>query len=100
MRDQFGRFMQGNRFAALGGKARARALSPKRRREIAAAARAAMVRKHFAGDDAAQRCYFAELGCYNGDPYRGDPVPQRFFHPGPIQEWLARHQQLPLFGTE
>jgi len=86
-RDARGRFMAGNQFARAGGQARAAKLSPRRRKTIARKARRAMVRKHFAGDDRAQRKYFA-----------GTPVPVRAAHPGPIQEWRSRYYQLDLLN--
>ena len=96
-RDARGRFAAGNAEASLGGKARARSLSKRRRRAIARKARRAMVAKHLGGDERAARRYFAELGAFAGDPYDGDPVPRRFFHPGPIQGWRARFYQLGLW---
>ncbi len=93
-----GQFEPGNTLAKLGGQARAAKLSPRRRRAIARKGRRAMVAKHFAGDDRAQRAYFAELGAYNYDVAAGsyDPSsPLRPFakHPGTIQEFLERRWQ-------
>lgn len=102
MRDKQGRFTKGNPEAARGGQARAAALSPEQRRQIARRARAAMVRRHFGGDDGAQRAYFAELGVFNyevqaGAFRPGSPLRTNARHPGAIQDWRARRYQLRLF---
>jgi hypothetical protein len=57
-----------------------------------------MVCRHFGGDDAAQREYFAALGLWNSERvFEGTSVPVRTAHPGAIQEWRARRYQLVLF---
>lgn len=55
-----------------------------------------MVRKHFGGDMRAQRQYLAQLGAYNyevmaGTFLPGSPLRSNASHPGPIQDWRARH---------
>ena len=94
-RGKRGRFTKGNPEAAQGGRARAATLSPERRRAIARQARAAMVRKHFGGDDGAQRAYFAALGVFNYEVQAGafrpcSPLHTSARHPGAIQDWRAR----------
>ena len=101
-RGKRGRFTKGNPEAAQGGRARAATLSPERRRAIARQARAAMVRKHFGGDDGAQRAYFAALGVFNyevqaGAFRPGSPLRTNARHPGAIQDWRASRYQLGLF---
>jgi hypothetical protein len=98
-RDHRGRFVAGNQIASAGGQARAAKLTPRRRRAIARKARRAMVRKHFAGDDRAQRKYLAALGVWNSEKvFIGTPIPVRAQHPGPIQEWRSRYYQLDLLN--
>lgn len=99
MRDARGRFTKGNVAASAGGRARAAKLSRRRRRQIARQGYAAMVARHFDGDERAQRKYFAALGLWNSERvFEGTPVPVRASHPGPIQEWRARFYQLGLFA--
>jgi hypothetical protein len=98
-RDSRGRFVAGNSIASVGGHARAATLTPRRRRAIARKARRAMVRKHFGGDDRAQRKYFAALGLWNSEKvFVGTPVPVRAQPPGAIQEWRSRYYQLDLLN--
>lgn len=87
-RDNKGRFTKGNAYAAAGGRARAAKLTKRRRKAIARKARRAMVRKHFGGDDRAQRAYFAALGLR---------VRLAATHPGPIQDWRAAYYTDNLF---
>ncbi len=101
-RDARGRFTRGNAMAGAGGRARAAKLSPRRRRQIARKARAALVRKHFHGDDRAQRHYLAALGAYAyevqaGAFVSGSPLRPHAWHPGPIQDWLAHYWTPDLF---
>ena len=102
-RDSKGRFTRGNTYAADGGRARAAKLSKRRRKAIARKARRAMVRKHFGGDDRAQRRYFAQLGTYNYEVMAavtgglGLSVRRAAAHPGPIQDWRARFYTEDLF---
>lgn len=82
-RDSKGRFTRGNTYAADGGRA--------------------MVRKHFGGDDRAQRRYLAELGYYNYEVMAavtgglGLSVRRAAAHPGPIQDWRAKFYTEDLF---
>lgn len=83
--DGRGRFARGNGWAAVGGRARAVALSPERRREIARAGWRALVAKRFGGDVAAARRWLGDLGAWASDQaYRGTFVykPDAFRHPG------------------
>ena len=102
-RDSQGRFTKGNAFAAQGGRARADALTQRRRKAIARKARRAMVRKHFGGDDHAQRRYLGQLGRYNYEVMAGVTgglglsVRRATAHPGPIQDWRARYYTEDLF---
>lgn len=103
-RDSKGRFTQGNEFASTGGKARAQKLSRRRRRQIARRARAAMVNRHFLGDDRAQRDYFAALGVWNYermaavDVGLGASVASATRHPGTPSEFMQRRYQMSLFN--
>ena len=105
-RDNRGRFTKGNTFAAAGGRARADKLTRRRRRAIARKARRAMVRKHFGGDDRAQRRYFAALGLHNYEAMAavtgglGLAVRRLAAHPGPIQDWRARYYTQDLYSGE
>lgn len=104
-RDTRGRFARGNQAARAGGLARAAALDADRRAEIARRARAAMVDRHFHGDDTAQRRYFAELGAWSYDQAAGagrpgSPLRPIASHPGPIQDWIARYITRPLFDVD
>lgn len=61
-----------------------------------------MVRKHFGGDDRAQRRYLADLGAYiyermAGAFRPGSPLRPNASHPGPIQDWRAEHYTQDLF---
>ncbi|MCO6450407.1 MAG: hypothetical protein J5I90_06420 [Caldilineales bacterium] len=92
-RDSKGRFTRGNPYAARGGRARAQALSPQRRREIARLGFAALVETRFDGDSDMARGWLGSVGAWAGDVYRGTPW-QRFQHPGGIddyrRQWAAR----------
>jgi general stress protein YciG len=61
-RDDRGRFARGNAEARRGGQARAQALTPERRREIARAGWLAVVTKRFGGDAEAAAAYLDSLG--------------------------------------
>ena len=98
MRDAKGRFVKGNTVAALGGRARAKKLSKRRRREIARQAYDAMVAKTFRGDYRAQRAYFAALGVWNSEKvFLGTPIPVRATDPGRPSDFLAGFWQLSVF---
>lgn len=101
-RDTRGRFVANNLISSQGGRARARALTRRRRRAIARKARRAMVRRHFGGDDRAQRHYLAALGAYvyevQAGAFRpGSPLRPNAAHPGPIQDWRSRYYMQDLF---
>lgn len=82
-RDKHGRFQTGNRWAGLGGQARAAALPPERRREIARAGWWALVTQRFGGDRERAARWLGQLGAWAADaPYR-DSFPV-FAHPGPM----------------
>ena len=106
MRDEKGRFTKDNPFAAQGGRARAAKLSKRRRRAIARKGRRAMVEKHFAGDDRAQRAYFAALGRWNYEQMAAIPetwstlgasVRRAARHPGSPNDFLTVYWQGKLF---
>lgn len=61
-----------------------------------------MVARHFGGDRQAQRKYLAALGAYvyevmAGSYLPGSPLRSNASHPGPIQDWRARHYTPNLF---
>lgn len=104
-RDARGRFAIGNQIASAGGRARAATLSKRRRRAIARRGYRAMVARHFAGDERAQRHYLAALGAYNyevmaGAYLPGSPLRPNAQHPGPIQEFLSRYWQPSLLAGD
>ncbi len=90
-RDAHGRFVPGNALARDGGTARANALTPEQRQDIARQGGRAAVRimaaKHFDGDIARTRKYMADWLAYVNDPYRhtslghfpypGGPLPRK-----------------------
>jgi hypothetical protein len=95
-RDNRGRFVRNNRISSAGGRARAQALSKRRRKAIARKGWRVMVRRHFGGDDRAQRRYFGALGAYNYEVLAGatsprSPLRPNASHPGAIQDWRARY---------
>lgn len=101
-RDARGRFAAGNTISAAGGRGRAAALSRRRRRAIARRGYRVMVRRHFGGDDRAQRKYFAALGAYNyevqaGAYEPGSPLRPNARHPGPVQDWRSHYYTQDLF---
>ena len=67
--------------AALGGLARARALSPERRKEIAAMGFAALVERRFAGDRARAIEWLTAKGLAALDPFPANHV---WADPGPM----------------
>ena len=82
-RDNLGRFVPGNTLASKGGRARAAALTPERRRQIARAGWLALVAKRFDGDASEAARYIGKVGAWAADaPYR-DTFPV-FQHPGPM----------------
>ena len=109
MRDDKGRFTQGNPFAAQGGRARAKKLSKRRRRAIAKKAYRAMVEKVFLGDFRAQKHYLAALGRYNYEQMTAIPetwstlgasVARATDHPGRPTDFLAAYWQLGLLAGD
>lgn len=96
-RDHRGRFARNNRIASQGGRARAAALTPRRRRAIARKGYRSMVARHFAGDRSAQRRYLVALAIHNYEVMAAVPgglglaVRRAAGHPGPIQDWRAAH---------
>ena len=90
------KFKTRNGYATQGGKTRAARLPANRRRAIARLGWLARVERQFGGDEEAAKAYMRELGAWAGDPYDGDPIPRRYPHPGPVNEWLAKRYTLPL----
>lgn len=90
MDKQPNKFQKGNEYAAMGGRARARPLSARRRKLIAKSGWEALVAKRFHGNEAIAKEYMRALARYNGDPYRDDPE-LSFGHPRPeLEEYTAR----------
>lgn len=81
-RDAGGLFTRGNPWASKGGQARAAALSPERRRQIAAAGWAGFVARRFGGDPARAAAWLGQLGAWASDAAYRDSFP-KFQHPGP-----------------
>lgn len=101
-RDARGRFAPGNRISSVGGKARGAALSRRRRRAIARKGYRVMVKRHWGGDQRAQRKYWGEMGSFQYEVQAGallpdgtrnplSPLRTNARHPGPAQEWRARY---------
>lgn len=88
-RDAAGRFTEANPWAARGGLARADALAPNRRREIAAQGFDALVTKRFGGDRAAALAYLGDLGAWASDRGYAAQGLGVFSHPGPMPALLA-----------
>lgn len=96
-RDARGRFTRNNTISSAGGKARAAALSRRRRKAIARKGYRTMLRKHWAGDARAHAHYWAEMGRFQYEVQAGallpdgtrnprSPLRTNARHPGPIQE--------------
>jgi len=91
-RDSSGRFAPGNTVAPLGGQARAAALDPDRRKEIARMGGrrgfAVLVERYFKGDTAAAKAYIAERGAWAAEQtaYADSSIahPEFYPHPGPL----------------
>lgn len=94
-RDAAGRFAQGNPWAARGGQARADALTPDRRREIATQGFAGLVLKRFRGDRAAALAYLGNLGAWASDRGYAAVGLGVFSHPGPMPAPLATGEGVP-----
>lgn len=92
-RDKRGRFTKGNRISKRGGHARAAALSPRRRRQIAKQGWNGLVQKHFNGDDRAAKLWFGAIGAWNYDQLVLDvwgAVRPVYPHPGTPSEFRER----------
>ncbi|MEZ4865317.1 MAG: hypothetical protein R3C14_28670 [Caldilineaceae bacterium] len=101
-RDGRGRFTKGNQLSAAGGRARAKALTPRRRRAISRRGWRAMVRRHFAGDDRAAKAWLGALGAWAYDQAAGagnGVIVGVYSHPGAPGEFLSRRYQLSLFDA-
>lgn len=99
-RDRRGRFTKGNQISKRGGQARAKALTPQQRQAISRKGWAALVRKHFDGDEVAAKAWFGQLGAWNYDQQAGAGngyIFSVFLHPGQPSEFRARRYQLHLF---
>jgi len=100
-RDQRGRFVKGNSISKHGGHARAKALTPKQRKAISRKGWRGLVRKQFAGDEAAARAWFGALGAWCYDQQLLDiygAVRSAFPYPGTPTEYRARRYQLYLLA--
>lgn len=98
-RDRRGRFTKGNAISKQGGRARAKALSPKQRKAISRKGWRGLVRKQFAGDVAAAKAWFGALGAWNYDQMVGAGGRYIFSvypHPGDPSQYRARRYQLHL----
>lgn len=101
-RDKRGRFVRGNRISKQGGHARAKALTPKRRRLIAKQGWRGLVTKQFGGDERAARAWFGALGAWNYDQQVLDiygAIRPAFPHPGTPTEFRAKLYQSNLFDA-
>lgn len=99
-RDRYGRFARGNRISKQGGHARAHALNPRRRRQIAKQGWGGLVGKRFGGDERAAKAWFGALGAWNYDQLVRDiygAVRPAFPHPGEPTEFRERLYQTGLF---
>lgn len=99
-RSRNGRFAKGNRISQRGGRARAAALSPRRRRQIAKAGWAGLVAKRFGGDERAARTWWGAIGAYHYDQQLftlGWIMRGVFPHPGTPTEFRAQLYQAGLF---
>ena len=107
MRDNRGRFTQGNGYASQGGRARARSLSPTRRKEIAALGWAALVERRFGGDIAAAREWIGRVGFHTyaraalaGTPNAHKLNYPQYAHPGSPEEFLEYWERRLAFNLE
>ena len=95
-----GKFAKGNTISKRGGHARARALSPRRRRQIAKQGWAALVARRFAGDERAAKRWWGAMGAYHYDRQVMDiygAIRPAFPHPGTPTEFRSRLYQTNLF---
>lgn len=87
---QTSKFQPNNKHAAAGGRARARKLSARKRKQIARSGWLALVQKRFHGDEAIAKEYMRALAKFHGDPYR-DNEELSFGHTKPaIEEYAAK----------
>lgn len=93
-RNDKGQFVRGNTIARKGGQARARTLTPARRREIAQQGWDAMVDKHFGGDQQAAKEWWGAIGAWASDVMAGyaGTWMHVFHHPGQPAEFLKQYQ--------
>lgn len=99
-RDRYGRFAKGNRISKRGGHARAHALSPKRRRQIAKQGWRGLVAKQFGGDERAAKAWWGAIGAWNYDQQLaglGWYLRGVFPHPGSPTDFRAQLYQTNLF---
>lgn len=95
-----GRFAKGNTISRRGGHARAHALTPRRRRQIAKQGWRGLVAKQFGGDERAAKRWWGALGAYHYDQQLygiGWLMRGVFPHPGTPTEFRARLYQSNLF---
>lgn len=100
-RDSYGRFTKGNQIAKRGGYARAAALSPRRRRQIAKRGWAGLVNRRFNGDLSAAKAWVGAVGAYHYDQEVRDAwgaVRPAFPHPGSPSDFRSRLYQLYLLA--
>jgi len=100
-RDRYGRFTRGNHYAKRGGHARAAALSPRRRRQIAKQGWRGLVARHFAGDERAAKRWVGAMGAWHYDQMIMDlygAIRPAYPHPGTPSEFRARCYQLYLLA--
>ncbi|MCB0182652.1 MAG: hypothetical protein KDE31_00225 [Caldilineaceae bacterium] len=99
-RNRNGQFARGNSISKRGGRARAHALTPTRRRQIARQGWRGLVAKRFDGDERAAKLWVGAIGAYHYDQRLAGlgwylrPV---FPHPGQPTEFRARLYQAGLF---
>jgi hypothetical protein len=99
-RGRGGRFAKGNTISRRGGHARAQALTPRRRRQIAKAGWAGLVQRRFGGDERAAKAWWGAIGAYHYDQQVMDiygAIRPAFLHPGEPTEFRARLYQTGLF---
>lgn len=95
-----GKFAKGNTISRRGGQARAQALGPRRRRQIAKAGWAGLVRRRFGGDERAAKLWLGAVGAYHYDQQLhglGWYLRGVFPHPGDPSEFRAKLYQANLF---
>lgn len=99
-RKRNGQFAKGNTISRRGGHARAKALSPRRRRQIAKQGWAGLVARRFGGDERAAKAWWGAMGAYHYDQLVMDiygAIRPAFPHPGDPSEFRAGLYQTNLF---